>query len=269
MSFTYAIADLHGRYDLLEAAFGAVYRDVVARDAREAFKVVTLGDYVDRGPQSREIIGHLMSAQAMGVPLICLKGNHEDMMVQTLTKPLHPSWWVGNGGGRTLISYGHAPAGLFDPDVVPADHVAWLAALPLMHVDQHRVYVHAGVDRFKPLDQQDEQTLLWKLYDGRDEGGHDKRHVVHGHHQFAEGPICLKGRTDLDTFAWHTGRLVVGVFDDDVPGGPIDTIEVIGPDHTGAKCYGSTAVSKTASDGSTPSAPAKSPVATQSIGGEG
>ena len=85
-----------------------------------------------------------------------------------------------------------------------------------MHIDAHRIFVHAGVDRFKPLDQQDSQVLLWKLYDGNDEGGHDRRHVVHGHHQFEAGPIKHPGRTDLDTFAWYTGRLVVGVFDDEM-----------------------------------------------------
>src|SRR6266404_6878529 len=102
MSLTYAIADLHGRFDLLTAAFDAI----VKHAAERSFKIITLGDYVDRGPQSRQIIDHLMAAQEMGVSLICLKGNHEDMMVETLRRPLHPNWWIDNGGGQTLISYG-------------------------------------------------------------------------------------------------------------------------------------------------------------------
>ena len=225
MSLTYAIADLHGRFDLLTAAFDAI----VKHAAERSFKIITLGDYVDRGPQSRQIIDHLMAAQEMGVSLICLKGNHEDMMVETLRKPLHPNWWIDNGGGQTLISYGHERSGNYTPEVVPEDHIVWLENLPLMHIDAHRIFVHAGVDRFKPLDQQDSQVLFWKLYDENDEGGHDRRHVVHGHHQFEDGPIKHPGRTDLDTFAWYTGRLVVGVFDDEMAGGPIDCIEVIGP----------------------------------------
>jgi serine/threonine protein phosphatase 1 len=228
VSPTYAIADLHGRFDLLTAAFDEIFKDAILRGKTgEKFKIVTLGDYVDRGPQSRQIIEHLMAAQAAGAPLICLKGNHEDMMVETIRKPLHPDWWIGNGGGATLISYGHAPAGLVDYDVVPKEHLKWLDSLPLMHIDQHRVFVHAGVDRFKPLDQQDKQILTWKLYDNNDEGGHDRRHVVHGHHQFEDGPVKCTGRTDLDTFAWYTGRIVVGVFDDDVAGGPVGYIEVV------------------------------------------
>ena len=70
MSLTYAIADLHGRFDLLTAAFDAI----VKHAAERSFKIITLGDYVDRGPQSRQIIDHLMAAQEMGVSLICLKG---------------------------------------------------------------------------------------------------------------------------------------------------------------------------------------------------
>ena len=70
MSLTYAIVDLHGRFDLLTAAFDAI----VKHAAERSFKIITLGDYVDRGPQSRQIIDHLMAAQEMGVSLICLKG---------------------------------------------------------------------------------------------------------------------------------------------------------------------------------------------------
>lgn len=223
-SFTYAIADLHGRYDLLDKAFAAIN----AHANGGGGVIVTLGDYVDRGPHSRQIIETLMTFGGKNWKLICLKGNHEAMMVETLRKPLHPNWWVGNGGGATLISYGHARSGAYDPNVVPQEHTEWLDNLPLMHVDQHRVFVHAGVDPLLPLDEQEEEKLIWKLYHDGDERGHGVRHVVHGHHQFADGPILLKGRTDLDTFAWYTGRLVVGVFDDTVAGGPVATLEVIG-----------------------------------------
>jgi serine/threonine protein phosphatase 1 len=230
MSLTYAIADLHGRFDLLTAAFDGISKDAILRgDAGEQFKIVTLGDYVDRGPQSCQIIEHLMAAQAAGVNLICLKGNHEDMMVETLRKPLHPDWWIGNGGGATLVSYGHPRSGEYHPAVVAKEHLDWLDRLPLMHVDQHRVFVHAGVDPTYALDEQKEQVLLWWLYPNGADIGHGDRHVVHGHHQFRDGPVLKKNRTDLDTFAWYTGRLVVGVFDDDRPGGPIAIIEIKGP----------------------------------------
>ena len=71
-------------------------------------------------------------------------------------------------------------------------------------------------------------AVLWKIYKGPDQRGHGGRHVVHGHHQFTDGPITVEGRTNLDTLAWYTGRLVVGVFNDDVAGGPVSLLEVRG-----------------------------------------
>jgi serine/threonine protein phosphatase 1 len=222
MPKTYAIADLHGRFDLLCAAL-----DRIAEHAgTDPYTVVTLGDYLDRGPKSASIIELLMRLPRGRRKLVCLKGNHEDMMVETLLKPLHPDWWIGNGGGATLVSYGHPQSGVYDPAVVPKEHIDWLDKLPLMHVDKHRVFVHAGVWDGVPLEDQRANEMLWMLYPNYADIGHGERHVVHGHHQFEDGPILLKNRTDLDTLAWLTGRLVVGVFDDDVPGGPVDLIEI-------------------------------------------
>jgi serine/threonine protein phosphatase 1 len=224
MSLTYAIADLHGRFDLLREAMFQIDKHANLRP----FKIITLGDYIDRGPDSARIISYLWGRQNTGEPLICLKGNHEAMMVETIRKPLHPDWWIGNGGAQTLISYGHNPKGAYDPTVVPKEHLDWINNLPIMHVDQHRVYVHAWVDSSVPLDKQKEDLVLWNLYPSHARYGHrlTGRHVVHGHDQHEDGPKLYPGRTNLDTLAWCTGRLVIGVFDDDKAGGPIDTIEI-------------------------------------------
>lgn len=222
MSKTYVIADLHGRYDLLENAVLEIYERTSSSDDRTT--IVTLGDYIDRGPQSKDVIAFLMRAQADSAAalepryrFICLKGNHEDMMVETITKPLDAGWWVGNGGAQTLVSYG---------GTVPPEHLAWAKNLPMLHFDQHRVYVHAGCSHNRPLDEQPEQYLLWyRPIDGED-FGHGDRHVIHGHTPNPNGPERYKNRTNLDTLAWRTGRLVVAVFDDDLPGPPIEFIEV-------------------------------------------
>jgi len=92
--------------------------------------------------------------------------------------------------------------------------IAWLDQLRLMHIDAHRLYVHAGVDPDIPLDRQSETTLLWHRYPKGYSGGYGERHVVHGHDNNPDGPLLLEGRTNLDTLAWRTGRLTVGVFDD-------------------------------------------------------
>jgi serine/threonine protein phosphatase 1 len=225
MSKTYAIADLHGRFDLLEMALAKI-----ANHAELPATVVTLGDYVDRGPNSRNIIGRLMGGLAdEGWRLICLKGNHEDIMWQTCRRKVPDcGWWLDNGGGATLISYGQNEGDQADVTVVPDGHLKWIEQLPLMHVDKHRIFVHAGVNPNYSLNEQDPQDVIWKIYDDRDEGGHRQRHIVHGHHQHAHGPILKKNRTNLDTFAWYTGRLVIAVFDDETPGGPLEFLEVRG-----------------------------------------
>jgi serine/threonine protein phosphatase 1 len=225
MSKTYAIADLHGRFDLLEMALAKI-----ANHAELPAILVTLGDYVDRGPDSRQVIERLMGGlHEEGWRLICLKGNHEDIMWQTC-RGIVPdcSWWLTNGGGATLISYGQWVGDEADVTVVPADHLRWIERLPLMHLDKHRIFVHAGVNPKTSLDKQDPQDVIWKIYDDRDDGGYGERHIVHGHEAHAHGPILKKCRTNLDTLAWRTGRLVIGVFDDDVPGGPLEILEVRG-----------------------------------------
>ena len=227
MSYTYAIGDLHGRYDLLLKAEEAIEKHL---SPVKSSTIVYLGDYIDRGPQSRQIIEFLMNKLSDNFTMrIVLGGNHEDIMLKTCRVLKHANWWISNGGGHTLISYGHSRTGPVDLSVVPDAHLDWISKLPLLYTDGHRVFVHAGVDPDVPLKDQSPETLTWKLYQDFDERGHGDHHVVHGHHQFSDGPLLKKGRTDLDTLAWMTGRLVVGVFDDDVPGGPVDLLEVLGP----------------------------------------
>lgn len=225
MTKTFAIADLHGRFDLLETAYRRI-----AESCHSGGRIIHLGDYVDRGPQSREIIEFLMDDSTIppGFTRVCLKGNHEAMMVQVCATNALVDWWLGNGGNRTLLSYGARVGDKIDVSIVPQEHLFWINALPLYLADEHRVFVHAGVDDGVPLDEHDDQTLTWKIHPTAD-GGHFGRHVVHGHEQFEDGPKFYKDRTDLDTFAWWTGRLVIGVFDDEKPGGPTTTITVLGP----------------------------------------
>jgi serine/threonine protein phosphatase 1 len=218
MSFTYVIPDLHGRDDLLISALS----NISARSAGEGGVIVAIGDYVDKGPHSRQVIERLISGIA-GWRLVALKGNHDAMMVQGLRDPAKLAFWVERGGDTALASYGG------EPSDVPEAHIAWLDQRPLMHVDSHRVYVHAGVDPGLPLDQQAETTLLWKRYPKGDCAGFGARHVVHGHDNDPDGPLLLEGRSNLDAAAWRTGRLIIGVFDDDRPGGPVDLMVVRGP----------------------------------------
>ena len=226
MTKTFAVADIHGRFDLLEQAIARI-----EESSHTGGKVVFLGDYIDRGPDSAKVIARLMAGPSDPVrwQWICLQGNHEVIMLTCLADESKAGWWIRNGGGYTLISYGHANEGALHTEVVPQDHRQWVERLPLTYEDEHRVFVHAGTDRsIQNLAETPAETLQWKLYDDHDPGGHFGKHVVHGHHQFADGPKFHLGRTDLDTGAFYSGRLVVGVFDDDKAGGPVSTIEVKG-----------------------------------------
>lgn len=221
--FTYAVPDLHGRFDLFERAIAAIL--VHAKGA--AASVVTLGDHVDRGPASRQLIECLMQWEHSTLRLISLKGNHEAMMWQACNGLLEPERWFAAGGDATLGSYGA------DLDylrrAIPDAHLAWLKDLPLVHVDQHRVFAHAGVDQLLPLDRQNEETVLWKRYPPRSKKGHGRRHLVHGHDGTLSAPVVTAGKSNLDGLAWKTGRLVVGVYADDRPGPAVDYIEINGP----------------------------------------
>jgi serine/threonine protein phosphatase 1 len=219
MSSTYVIPDLHGRCDLL----GEALAGIAARARGQAGIVVTIGDYVDKGPDSKGVIDRLQSGLDAGWKLVALKGNHDAMMVEALRDPAKMAPWMEKGGDTALASYGG------DPAAVPQSHIAWLDQRQLLHVDAHRLYVHAGVDPELALDRQSEATLLWKRYPKGFSGGFGPLHVVHGHDNHPDGPLLYEGRTNLDTLAWRTGRLTIGVFDDDRPGGPVDFIVVQGP----------------------------------------
>jgi serine/threonine protein phosphatase 1 len=215
MPLTYVIPDIHGRHDLLNEGLA----EIAARG--DAGVIVMIGDYVDKGPNSKQVIDRLLSGVA-GRRLVALKGNHDAMMVEALRDRSKMAAWIAKGGDAALASYGG------DPADVPEAHIAWLDRLQLMHVDTHRIYVHAGVDPDIALDQQSEATLLWKRYPKGFPGGYGDRHVVHGHDNFPDGPLLYTGRTNLDTLAWRTGRLTIGIFDDDRPGGPVDFIVIKG-----------------------------------------
>lgn len=207
MSRTYVIPDLHGRFDLLQEALARI------EASPSGGTVVFLGDYVDRGPDSHGVINHLMAGAPSGWRWVCLRGNHEDMMREVVRGSAEVGWWVGNGGGATLASYG----GEIDPA-----HLDWIEKLPLYHADQHRIYVHAGVDPTIAMEDQTEAMLLWSRLGKHVDCVHLEGYVVHGHTPFEDGPIILDGRANLDTGAVWTGTLCVAVFDDDVSGKPIE-----------------------------------------------
>lgn len=243
----YAIADIHGRLDLLKKAFETIR---LTHDSDEPYHIITLGDYIDRGPDSKGVLEFLID-EGRGNTVISLQGNHEVMAVTVCLNPHydHRVWWMGNGGDATLESYGHPKKEFHDQygmSSMDQEHVGWMATLPLYYETPKQIFVHAGIPFSNaPLEKQDKEKMVWMLYGPQDHGGwfgnqnatpRITKHIVHGHHQHVDGPHEWSHRTDLDTAAYHTGRLVIGVFDD-TQGKALRYIEVLGDDYNDGKTY--------------------------------
>ena len=210
---TYALTDIHGRFDLLELALAEIER-------RGGFKrLVFLGDYVDRGPRSREVVERLIELDR-AENVVCLMGNHEKMFVDFAdSEGRHGDMFLSNGGRETIESY-LTPAGDLDRTAM-SQHASWMSSLPLWFEDGRRVYVHAGILPGEAIEDQPPSVLIWsRMHDffsaTRSQMG---AYVVHGHtpvhddKDYADLDIT-SARANLDTGAYRTGKLSVGVFDD-------------------------------------------------------
>lgn len=204
-----AVGDIHGHYDLL-------LKMKEKLDDLKPNKVYFLGDYIDRGPQSREVVDWCISAPDN---YHFIRGNHEDMALKChADKGENFMWWNQNGGGATLKSY---------PDFkISPDHLEWFDTLPRLLYDEHRVFVHAMVDERYNLDEQPESVTQWGRYPLKADVGYYRKHVIHGHTPFEDGPELLSCRTNLDIGSFFTGSLACGVWEEDRSGGPIDIIKV-------------------------------------------
>lgn len=219
--YEYAVGDVHGRSDLLRAALGAVE----AHSGDDPATVILLGDYIDRGPDSRGVIERAMAGpRRAGDTLLALTGNHEDMLLGAVAGVRGAlANWLWNGGEETLASYGARSRA--DLSVIPEAHLDWCRELPITIRTEHRLYVHAGVNPARGIDDQRREDLLWIrepfLSSRRDFG----LHVVHGHTP-TSAVVLRPNRTGLDVGAYYSGTLAVGVFDPAAPGGPVEVLLV-------------------------------------------
>jgi serine/threonine protein phosphatase 1 len=212
----YAIGDVHGRADLLARLHEMIRADAAAAPQTQR-RIVYLGDYIDRGPETREVIELLLEPPLDGFERVFLKGNHEDAMLRFLDEPAIAPLWFGCGGVATLLSYGVAvPASEAGEELqetqaaleeaLPAAHLAFLERLALTHAAGDYFFVHAGVRPGVALAEQQEQDLMWirePFLRANDDFG---KIVVHGH-SIAFTPELRPNRIGIDTGAFATGRL--------------------------------------------------------------
>ncbi|WP_439629853.1 metallophosphoesterase family protein [Shinella sp.] len=211
MAYTFAIGDIHGCIDPLNRLLARI--EAYASNGT----IIFLGDYIDRGPNSSAVLDRLIAGPPTGFDWICLMGNHEDMMCGAYDGRSDRDLWLNNGGLETEMSFGGK---------VPAEYLDWAARLPLIHVDTHRIFVHAGVLPLFPLDKQSPRDLLWHRFPPDEAGDYWNRHVVHGHTPSKSNPVTIGNRTNVDAACVFGGKLVCAVFDDAIAGAPIDFIEV-------------------------------------------
>ncbi|MHA6266535.1 metallophosphoesterase family protein [uncultured Aliiroseovarius sp.] len=220
----FVVGDLHGQAALLKDVLQWV--DGRAHDARTP--IVFVGDYVDRGPDSAGVLKQLRAYQEQSFrDVICLCGNHEDMMLSFLDDPLtFGRVWFGNGGVETLKSFGvdTARGNLVGAQVTQTrdlllkamgdDLVDWIRALPVQWYSGNVSVVHAGADPSRRMDAQDRNTLVWGHADFLSSVRRDGRWVVHGHTIVPEVTVN-DGRIAVDTGAYKTGNLAVVRIDHD------------------------------------------------------
>jgi serine/threonine protein phosphatase 1 len=218
----YVIGDIHGRLDLLDRLIGAIDRDVGGRGAESL--TVTVGDYIDRGPDSRGVVRRLMRNPFPG-RYVALKGNHEAMMIRFLADPQVGSLWSLNGGLETLRSFG-VPVSRDRPDFVraaealraalTADETRFLSSLRLSLSVGRYFICHAGVRPGVPLERQSEEDLLWIRDEFLNSNVDFGKIIVHGHTPVPE-PEVKPNRINVDTGAFATGRLTCVVLEGGAP----------------------------------------------------
>jgi serine/threonine protein phosphatase 1 len=221
----YAIGDVHGRLDLLERMHGLIAAELTVRPIPRAV-VVHLGDYVDRGPQSAGVVERLLGTPIRGAEVVCLKGNHEDCLLQFLDGGDGGATFLHYGGLETMASYGVEAEALADRGDFHRLAVAFAAQLPSRHRDfyetlahSHQIggyfFCHAGVRPGVPLARQTDHDLIWIrepfLASPADHG----KVIVHGHTP-VDAVESLPNRINVDTGAVFTGRLSAVVLEGDV-----------------------------------------------------
>lgn len=206
---TVVIGDIHGCYDELVELISTLEEEGEYKKGVD--KLVFLGDYIDRGDNSRLVIEFIQNLQKNNDNVIALMGNHEDMLLGYLDDN-DPNWTL-NGYVSTMNSY-EGFEKQFKRDV------QWIRTLPLYHEDEYFIFVHAGIDPYKPMKKQNRNTLLWVrepfIYNARPY----KKQVIFGHTPTAHlseewKPVrTYADNIDIDTGCVYGGALTAMILDD-------------------------------------------------------
>ncbi|MCA8998628.1 MAG: serine/threonine protein phosphatase [Planctomycetaceae bacterium] len=196
-----AIGDIHGCFNALKTLCELV-------PIRNADLVITLGDYVDRGPQTRDVVDWLIARDSIG-KLIPLRGNHEIMMLAALQRKMPIEHWLQFGGWEVIKSYGgKVSRDARDIDKISPNHLKFLndALLDSFETDSH-IFVHAAVDPMLPMNEQPESSLFWDRFDWQAPHVSGKT-IICGHTAQKQGvPRDLGHAICIDTWVYGQGFL--------------------------------------------------------------
>jgi len=200
MASIYAIGDIHGCLDKLRALMDQIEPEIdPAQDT-----LVFLGDYIDRGPSSFEVVEYLIHLKARFPDVVFLKGNHEEML-EFYLNGVDRTIYLVNGGNQTLENYlDHSDPN--EPDPIPVAHRNFLSSLTLFHETQKYIFVHAGLKEKVPLDRQKNEDLLWIREKFIYSTYEFEKQVVFGHTPFTE-PLVMPNKIGVDTGAVYGNKL--------------------------------------------------------------
>lgn len=212
----YAIGDVHGCLDQLLALEAQIIADAAGIVGEKW--IVTLGDYIDRGPASGAVLDHIVSPPPADFRRFALVGNHEQLLLDFLVNPPRHTEWLQWGGRETAESYGVAP----DPEMrwrraprgyaeallplIPERHLTLLKNLPVCLSLPGFFFVHAGIRPGVPLDRQEDDDLIWIRAAFLKASPRANLTVVHGHTP-VDTPEFAPGRVDIDTGCFYSGVL--------------------------------------------------------------
>ncbi|WP_245409853.1 metallophosphoesterase family protein [Pararhizobium haloflavum] len=219
----YAIGDVHGYADLLRAMHERIAADLAARPVAD-WRIVHVGDYVDRGPDAKGVIDFLLRRLAEDDRIIALRGNHDQGMIDFLQEPQPISVFAHNGGETTARSYGVelelAPGPAFERTArlfraaVPAIHARFLAERPFSASFGDYFFCHAGIEPGVALSKQSPRALMWIRDAFLDWTGPHPKIVVHGH--TPQPAVDFRAnRINIDTGVYIRESLAGLVLEDD------------------------------------------------------
>jgi serine/threonine protein phosphatase 1 len=209
----YAIGDIHGRADLLDAILKFAERDAAAKLAKPRF--IFIGDVADKGFDSRNAIDLVIDTLAVYPDSSLVKGNHDDWFVRFLDghdeNPQHINTWLARGGFQTIQSYACSEFDMARDliNMLHPDHIELFKNAVQSVTVGDFYFVHAGVDPTVAFERQTARDSMWIREPFLDHIGHLEKTVVHGHAIVGEQPVVTENRISLDTGAYHSGRLTV------------------------------------------------------------